>query len=275
MAKLVSYVLLAILAMAGWSSPALAQLVPGGDARVVCQVVEGGIAVQESGGVFPLGPASCNLPSFAEASIATQPFVLLTAQVNAGLVGSSQRNAAVAVVALEYWFTVTGGTPGDLVPILVHTQMTTDVTPSLDPNNANSASANVNLFGLSGPDGGIISTGPFAAACSMSPGPASCSDEFEGNLEFTMASGTTGLVYMQIIVGASANSGGAASASIDPFIFVDPLFANAADYSITVSDGVANAPPVSGVPEPGVWALLLAGLGGLGVTLRRRVSNLA
>ena len=52
---------------------------------------------------------------------------------------------------------------------------------------------------------------------------------------------------------------------MDPFIFVDPHFANAADYTITVASGVANA-----VPEPSVWALMLAGLGGLSTAVRRR-----
>ena len=50
----------------------------------------------------------------------------------------------------------------------------------------------------------------------------------------------------------------------DPFIFVDPSFANADLYSIVVSDGVANAlPTVSTVPEPSSVLLLMVGLAGL------------
>jgi hypothetical protein len=272
MAKLVSCVLLAVLVMAGSSRPALAQ-VPGGGGEAVCEEVTGGIVSTQTGGAFPLGPASCNLGS-AGASIAIQPSVLLAAQVDTGLLVAGDRSGATAIVALQYDFTLTGGRVGDLVPILVHTHMSTDVTPSEDPNNANSASAGINLFGLSGLGGNIINNGPGASACSLSPGPAGCANEFEDDLALTLASGSAERVYLHIIVAASSNSDGAASASIDPFIFVDPHFANAGDYAITVSSGVANAPPVSEVPEPSVWALVLAGFGGLGAALRRRQTGM-
>jgi hypothetical protein len=74
-------------------------------------------------------------------------------------------------------------------------------------------------------------------------------------------------VLLQIIVAASSTAGGSGSASIDPFIFVDPQLSNAGDYAITVSDGVANIPPV---PEPSAWMLSLASFGGLGVVRSRR-----
>jgi hypothetical protein len=69
---------------------------------------------------------------------------------------------------------------------------------------------------------------------------------------------------------ASADVGGKATAFVDPYIFVDPHFANASDYTITVLDGVANAPPVDAVPEPNAATLLLAGLGLIGVVTARR-----
>ena len=265
MARLVCCALLAVSAMAGSSRPALAQ-VPGGGGEAVCENVEFGIVSEQTGGVFPVGPAFCELgPS--DASIAIQPSVLLTAEADATLVAPGDRSGATAIVALQYDFTVTGGSAGDLVPIEVLTSMFTDVTASDDPNNSNSASASIALFGISGPGGAIISNGPGVSACSVSPNNGDCFGEVDDVLELTLTSGAAGRVFLQIIVSASSTSGGTASASIDPYIFVDPQFANAGDYAITVSDGVANVPPV---PEPSAWALSLACLGGLGAVRSRR-----
>ena len=50
--------------------------------------------------------------------------------------------------------------------------MHTSVDRSDDPNNSNTASANIAEFGVSSPGGGIVSNGPGTFACSASPGPA-------------------------------------------------------------------------------------------------------
>jgi hypothetical protein len=59
---------------------------------------------------------------------------------------------------------------------------------------------------------------------------------------------------------------GSATATSDPFLYIDPAFADASLFSIIVSDGVGNAPisPGSGpssIPEPGSLALLVTALG--------------
>lgn len=62
-----------------------------------------------------------------------------------------------------------------------------------------------------------------------------------------------------------------ASASADPYIFIDPSFADAAKYSIAVSEGVSNNnPALAAVPEPASWAMMIGGLGLVGVSMRRR-----
>lgn len=267
MAKLISCAVLVLLAMTGLRSPASAQ-VPGGGGEVVCQFVQGGLVTDQTGGTFPVGPAHCNRGGEAEADIAIQPVALLSASVSTAGLEAADRTGFTALAALQYDFTLTGGNVGDLVPVLVLTGLHTSADPSDDPNNANTASANIDVRSLSPVSGVVNEDSTFA--CSVSPVDCDQLDDVEAELEITMASGSAGRVFMQVLVAASSTSGGGASAQIDPFIFVDPRFANAADYTITVASGVANARPVAAVPEPGDWALLLAGLGGLGAAGRRR-----
>ena len=278
MMKLIACAIVVLLAMTGVDRLALAQ-VPGGGGEVVCQQVLGGIVHDQTGGTFPVGPASCDLFGFSFADIAIQPIVKLTASVDAGPLDAGNGNGAVALAALQYDFILTGGNPGDLVPIGMATNMHTSVDHSDDPNNSNSASANVDVFFVSSPHGLIIGNGPGVFACSVSPGPADpdeppecpSTDSNDDVLAFDMFSGATGRLFLQVLVAASANFQGTAEADADPFLFVDPRFPNAADYTITVLDGVANAlPSPAVVPEPGTWVLVLAGLG-LGFAHRRNV----
>ena len=277
MAKFVCSALLALAALAGASPSARAQFVPGNAGEAVCDLTRGGgIITVQDGGLFPIGPASCGLDLAASGSIAVQPSASLQAVADAALLDPGDGEAAEVIVALQYTFTVTGGNVGDPVPVVVETSLSTEVTGSGDADFTNLASASLNLYGLSAVGGGVISAGPRILACSQSPSPLlppGCDPDFAGSLAFTMASGSAELVFMQIVVAASADVAGKAAASIDPFIFVDPNFANASDYRITVLDGVANSPPVSAVPEPDDASLLLAGLGLMGAVATRRSRN--
>jgi hypothetical protein len=75
---------------------------------------------------------------------------------------------------------------------------------------------------------------------------------------------------------AEAQNGGYAYA--DPLLTIDPDWAAAnpdlaAQVSFGFSDGVQNGkgvPVAAGVPEPAGWATMIAGLGIVGATLRRR-----
>ena len=70
-----------------------------------------------------------------------------------------------------------------------------------------------------------------------------------------------------IVIGASVN--GPSSAFADPFIEVDPSFANASDLQVIVSAGIGNSQDSpSATPEPVSFAL--AGIGLVGVALIRR-----
>lgn len=67
---------------------------------------------------------------------------------------------------------------------------------------------------------------------------------------------------------------GSASASLDPFVFIDPAFlANNPGYSLSFSDGVDNEPPSSPTPEPSTFVLFGSSILGTAGALRRRLKR--
>lgn len=83
----------------------------------------------------------------------------------------------------------------------------------------------------------------------------------------TVQAGTVYAVWMSAYARVTGNNNGwndtlAASASIDPFLAIDPATANASSYGLSVSQGVGNSTPV---PIPGTWLLLSSALGLAGV----------
>jgi hypothetical protein len=71
-----------------------------------------------------------------------------------------------------------------------------------------------------------------------------------------------------ITIGGSAT--GPSTAFADPFIEVDPNFANASDYSIVVSQGIGNT-PVSATPEPSSLVLASVALGCVALLRQKKV----
>jgi hypothetical protein len=156
-----------------------------------------------------------------------------------------------------YDFTVTGGATGDIVPI--------DIDASVDATASN-AYAFSRLIVTTGGDN-------YFAQESVAENPicdGTCSHTFDGTLHLNAKVGLDDSVYMEIEVETRYdNDVQSATASVDPYIYIDPTFARASDYGIEVSPDVGNT-PVSTVPEPGTWGLMLTGFGILGSTLRGR-----
>lgn len=66
------------------------------------------------------------------------------------------------------------------------------------------------------------------------------------------------------------NFASSSSAFADPYIYIDPAYLAAhPDATLEISEGVGNVAPVTSVPEPATWLLLLTGYGSLGFMLRR------
>jgi hypothetical protein len=141
---------------------------------------------------------------------------------------------------LIYDFEVVGGRVGDVVPLLFTANLVT---------NANSASdgfASITVgTSVTFPDPGSTQV----VACTNE---ALCtqSADFSGTFGVSVESGFLNTVNLEAVSGEVSSAGPEnSSASADPLIVIDPSFANAANYSIVLSPGVANAVD-SAVPEP-------------------------
>jgi hypothetical protein len=169
----------------------------------------------------------------------------------AGLSGSANVGGGVlesfgGVAALNYSFEVVGGSPGDVVPLLIFANLSTSVS--------------------SGGDGLGFSEILVSTALSTNVGEVVCAQtsefcvgvtasNFSGAFGVNATSGTIDQIHLEIEVSVAPilPNGESATAFADPLIIVDPSFANADLYSIVVSPGVGNA---SAVPEPGTPALV-------------------
>jgi hypothetical protein len=255
MAKLVGAAVFAALLAAAFGGRASATVtVPGAASSFGCGVNLNGTTVAFDGG-FSGASGSCSVPG-ARASLSSDPVVLFQASSDAGGPGG----VPSALATFDYFYTLTGGAPDDKVPVLIHLVMSASSGPSNDPMHATVGEADVLVFRPG------VHNDANANVCSFHPVACGQPDFFDGNLSLTMTPGTTEKIHMQL---TTANGG---SASIDPFIFVDPSFANAGLYTITLSPGVGNG--VAGVPEPATWAMLIGGLALTGAMVRRRRGRL-
>ena len=207
-------------------------------------------------------PSSCTLGTFdtAFASLTLAPFTSLVAQAEAP--AALGIHGAGATAFLTYSFQVIGGNPGDVVPLLIATSLTTTGT---DPTlGIGFAALTVTTS--------AVGTRTLIAVCTD----GTCGTTatlFSGTLNTLARSGDVDELFLQVqasVVGNSLHSE-SASASADPFIFVDPAFPTANLYSIVVSPGVGNA-IASTVAEPGgIWPMVAVGFAVIVFTkLRRR-----
>ena len=102
----------------------------------------------------------------------------------------------------------------------------------------------------------------------MCTDPTQCAQtQFAGTLALTARSGIDQIqVSFEIIAEGNPFFAGTASASGDPFIFIDP---SVSGYSIELSDGVANG-LLSSTPLPAALPLFATGLGAMGLLGWRR-----
>jgi hypothetical protein len=175
-----------------------------------------------------------------------EPFVSLS--VNASAVDDQVDNLAYSAdLSLTYSFEVIGGNAGDIVPLLIATDLLSSSTGYAD--------AYVSI---------AVTTSQVTESyeyCAVDPASVPCAaSSFSGTIGAAATSGTVDQITLNVSAGAAlGNNGittypGSASASADPFIYVDPSFAGAANYKILLSTGIGNAE--ESTPEPGTLILL-------------------
>jgi hypothetical protein len=170
--------------------------------------------------------------------------------------------------SMSYDFAVTGpaGTDGTVVPVEFSSAGRVDAILA-GQSALGEAEAQVTV---SGP--GVSYSG---STCVGSNGP--CSGLGVNNT--VLLSVTSGQIYnitMDAVAEGEATAYGLVdgainiTASVDPYVSIDPNFALASQFSVEVSNGIGNSPMTAAVPEPSVWALLLVGFGGLGFVAYHR-----
>ena len=195
-----------------------------------------------------MDPSNCKLgDSFA--SVTLLPFVSLVAHASSPPIDVNGNHGAGTSASVTYSFQVIGGNPGDIVPILIATNLSSLGT---DPTHGSGFAELSVHTGAAGDS--------FVVVCSN----ATCgttSRTFSGTLSTRARSGDVGdtlTLLASTSTGDSLNSE-SASASADPSIFVDPSSPSASQYSIVLSAGVGNG--IASVPEP--RSSVLIALGGL------------
>jgi len=121
--------------------------------------------------------------------------------------------------------------------------------------------------------GGIGLTGFTAQTILEEDGTVACSGGCVNSTQhISLLSNTQYAIEVSAGAGAFTNSAASVHAWADPFIFIDPTFANGNQFSLLISDGVGNTPAV---PEPSTWAMMILGFAGVGFMAYRRKAKAA
>jgi len=228
---------------------------------IFTQVYNGNTAVSGSGSsTETTGGVS------ATATGAIQPSPNETAA--ASVVGAGGSSSAYSVV--EYYFGLNSISP---VPNGTTVDMVITASGSVTQPAASINSAQL-YFGR--PTGTSLLT----SACAASSGNSCASQGLSGHSSFSITAPETlevGYQYsltLDLYVNANTNVGGTSdtqSGKVDPMItFENPL--DASLYNLVISPGVGNS-PVSAVPEPSTWAMMILGFAGVGFMAYRRKSK--
>jgi hypothetical protein len=196
------------------------------------------------------------VPSYAFASAGLSPTPFAGVQVSSPPAGAFGAGAGATSF---YYFQVTGGNAGDVVPILI------DVRLEASSTSESSAFARALIY-TSGEGQTHVEE-----VCANPTDTCESTPVFE-SLSFLAVSGYTlnsVTLYAQATATATHFSDESARAYADPYIYIDPRFPNASAYGITVSPGVGNAPVASPVPEPETYWLVGSALGALVLSRRR------
>lgn len=192
------------------------------------------------------------VPPSAMASSTRSPYPSASAEVT---VPSISVLGAGADANTTYWFEVSGGAAGDVVPLVFDFSLSVSATPE----SSALARLIIHTSALETPHVEELICNP--QECDATA--LSDSVNIEAKSGPNLNSVTLYALAQAVVTGVSNES---ARAYADPYIYVDPAFPNAGLYGIVVSPGIGNVP----VPEPASPWLAGAALGGLGLVRNRR-----
>jgi hypothetical protein len=228
--------------------PAKAATLPAGSTNVQCSA-DGNSSFHSTEctvGGFPGVPSS----AFATATLSGVPFV--STEVTSPPAGAFGAGASATAL---YYFQVTGGNVGDVVPLGIEFSLnafSTDESWALAKMLIYTSALGVTHVEEVCTDG-------------------LCEDKSLSDILSIPARSGAPLDSVTLNVQAHATathfSNELARAFADPYIFIDPAFPNASLYSIVVSPGVGNMPRV---PEPATLWLIDSVLGALSLIRRRK-----
>lgn len=235
------WVALAVVSGVGATAAQAASL-SSASSNVFCSV-EGNTFMHPTQCEFGGGPG---VPSSALAEVLQSvPSVFATAsRPTTGALGAG------ASATLLYRFQVVGPSEGELVPILMDTYLFTEATFESKALARMIVSTTSGVF-----EGFEVCTDPETCEASS----------LSETIGLSVRAGSTlDSVTLYAEAQARVNSFGneVATATADPYIYINPAFPNAHLYSVVVSPGVGNA-PLPPVPEPATIGLMAAGLGWL------------
>jgi hypothetical protein len=229
--------------------------------------VNGSGASPQSGGpyMFLGGTLDVNAAAATTAQPAASANVV-SGGCTSGFAGSGCAGGNYSVSANIIYHIEVSGPSGVMVPYYFDTAG--GITSTAGPGQSGTANASVQLIA----PGGIGLTGFDASTVLTQSGTTFCGSN--GCVNSTQHVSLLSDTQYTVEVSASAlvftNYASSVLAWADPYIYIDPTFANGNQFSLLISDGVGNTPAV---PEPSTWAMMILGFAAVGFMAYRRKSK--
>lgn len=215
--------------------------------------------------LFVGGPGQYNSEAYAKANayynVNGRPQLIMTAGAEGPSEGPYFLNSASGDLELTYYVEINGPIGNAVVGVNAIGVATTAALSAVGGAVSTAdASATIEINAFTGPP---TNQNMIVAGASATDGYPD-SHSFHLSQTFEQETNSPFEVFVFGAADASAEEGSASGyAYVDPYFYIPTSDPNYADYSISVSAGIGNS-PMSGIPEPSTWAMMLLGVAGLG-----------